>query len=132
MSLEPIFTASLAIQLHVFVALIAVLLGGINLVMKKGTRLHKIIGYAWVLCMSATSISSFWIFEIKLWGNYSPIHLLSVFTLALLVFAIHKARTGKIRTHQYTMMGLYFFALLLTGALAFLPGRIMHAVLMGG
>lgn len=108
MSLEPILTAPPVIQLH------------------------KIVGHTWVLCMSATAISSFWIFEIRLWGKYSPIHLLSALTLGLLVFAVYSVRMGRIHIHQYTMLGLYFFALVLTSMLAFLPGRIMHEVFISG
>ena len=62
------------IPLHAILAMIAIILGGIQLSMKKGGTIHKLLGRIWVGLMMFVAITSFFIHEIKLWGAYSPIH----------------------------------------------------------
>ena len=119
------------IPLHAVIAMVAVLLGAIQLCMKKGTRTHKLIGWIWVGSMLIVSISSFFIHEIKLWGEYSPIHLLSILTLFFIGLAVYFARVGNIERHKRAMIALYFLALILTGFFTLMPGRVMHQVLFG-
>ena len=66
------------IPLHDITAMIAIILGGIQLYMKKGGVIPKLLGRIWVGLMLIVSVSSFFIHEIKLWGAYSPIRLLSI------------------------------------------------------
>ena len=61
-------------------------------------------------------------------GAFSPIHLLSIWTLFSLVMA---ARQGNIRLHKIWMLLLYILALKVTGVFTLLPGRVMHGVLFG-
>lgn len=119
------------IPLHAFIAMVAVLLGAVQLCMKKGTRAHKLIGWVWVGSMLIVSISSFFIHELKLWGDYSPIHLLSVLTLFFIGLAVYFARVRNIERHKRAMIALYFLALILTGLFTLMPGRVMHQVLFG-
>ena len=49
--------------------------------MQKGTALHIVVGRIWVALMTLVAMSSFFIYELKIWGNYSPIHFLSAWTL---------------------------------------------------
>jgi uncharacterized membrane protein len=86
---------------------------------------------AWVILMTITAASSFFIHEIQSVGAWSPIHLLSVFTLVMLGVAVHAARTGATRRHRNAMISMFVFALIGAGALTLQPGRIMHAVLFG-
>ena len=51
-------------------------------------------------------VPSFWIHEIRMWGPWSWIHLLSIFTLVA-------------------------FALLIAGVFTLAPGRVMHEVVFG-
>jgi uncharacterized membrane protein len=87
---------------------------------------------AWVIAMGLVALSSFWIFDLKIWGNYSPIHLLSVFTLVQLVLAVRAARRGDIQLHRTIIKGLVFGALVGAGAFTLLPGRTMYQVFLGG
>ena len=64
----------------------------------------------------------------RLWGPFSPIHLLSIWTLFSLVMA---ARQGNIRLHKIWMVLLYILALKVTDVFTLLPGRVMHGVLFG-
>jgi len=127
-----LFAEAPPIPLHALAALLAVILGGIQLAMKKGTRLHKALGWIWTVIMAVVAITSFFIHEIKLWGQYSPIHLLSLWTLISLGLAIYFAKIGKIKRHKQVMVALYGFGLILTGFFTMMPGRVMHQIIFGG
>lgn len=131
MTLAPLLAAPLAIQLHAFAALAAFTLGAVQLAAPKGTIPHRLFGWVWAGLMLTVVISSFFIHEIRLWGPWSPIHLLSIFTLVMLPLAVLAARRHDVRRHQGTMIGLFFGALVIAGAFTLLPGRIMHAVVFG-
>ena len=89
------------------------------------------MGWSWVFLMALVALSSFWIHEIRLIGNFSPIHLLSLFTLCALAAAVFAARRRRIGTHRRAMIWLTYGALMGAGAFTLLPGRLMHATLFG-
>jgi len=126
---EPLLSAPLAVQLHAFAAMVALLLGPVALFRQRRDRLHKTLGYFWVLAMAATIASSFVIFEIRLIGPFSPIHLLSLLATFGLVKGVRAAMRGDIATHMQTMRGLYFWALGIAGLFTLLPGRIIGRML---
>ena len=126
-----LFNETQPIPLHAIMAMIAIILGGIQLSMKKGGPIHKLLGRIWVGLMMFVAISSFFIHEIKLWGAYSPIHLLSLWTIFILGVGIYYARVGNTKCHKQVMIATYFFALILTGFFTLMPGRIMHQILIG-
>ena len=119
------------IPLHAIAAMMAIILGGIQFYMKKGGSIHKLLGRIWVGLMLIVSVSSFFIHEIKLWGAYSPIHLLSIWTIISLGLAIYFVRVGNIKRHKQVMLALYGFALILTGLFTFMPGRVMYQIAFG-
>ena len=131
MTLAPLLAASPAIQLHAFAALAAFALGAVQLTAPKGTIPHRLFGWLWAGLMLTVVLSSFFIHTIRLWGPWSPIHLLSVFTLVMLPLAVWRARRHDVRQHQRAMAGLFVGALVIAGIFTFMPGRIMHAVLFG-
>lgn len=131
MNLDIFVSAAIAIQTHIIVALIAVIAGAFQLLLKKGTTRHRVIGWLWVFLMAAVSVSSFFIHELNVWGKWSPIHLLSAFTLFILGVGLWAARNGRVRTHAMTMTATYILALILTGALTLLPDRMMHEMILG-
>jgi len=131
MTLAPLLNASIAIQLHAFAAIAAFALGLVQFARKKGTFSHRTVGWIWVVLMLIVAVSSFWIHDIKLWGIWSPIHILSVVTLVNLPLAVWMARTHKVRAHRYWMLGIFAGALVIAGIFTFVPGRIMHAVFFG-
>jgi uncharacterized membrane protein len=94
-SLAPLLNAAPAIQLHAFSALAAFGLGAVQLAAPKGTLPHRTLGWIWVVLMVIVAASSFWIHELRLWGPWSPIHLLAIFTLA--IAARRLARAGSPR-----------------------------------
>ena len=129
--MDILFNAPQPIPLHALAAMIAVILGGVQLSMKKGGLFHKQLGRIWVGLMLLVSFSSFFIHEIKLWGVYSPIHLLSLWTIFSVGLAVYFVRVGNIKRHKQVMIALYVFALILTGLFTLLPGRVMNQVIFG-
>ena len=129
--MNALLSQSEPIPLHALAAMVAILLGAIQLLCPKGTMIHKALGYVWVLLMLAVSVSSLFIHEINMWGKYSPIHILSLYTIATLFQAIYFVRVGNIKRHKQTMTLLYLLALILTGLFTLLPGRVMHMIIFG-
>jgi uncharacterized membrane protein len=81
--------------------------------------------------MVLVAISSFWIHQIRLVGLWSPIHLLSIFTLVVLPIAVWKAHSHQVQSHRWFMAGIFTGALVIAGLFTFLPGRIIHRVVFG-
>lgn len=120
--LSPVITG------HAAGALVAVLVGATALVAPKGSRLHRLAGYTWVVLMLGVAVSSFWLRSIQWFpGGFGPIHLLSVWTIVGLIGAVVAARRGHIRTHRQGMIGIVW-GLLGAGAFALLPGRLMGVI----
>ncbi len=130
MTLAPLAAAAPAIQLHAAAAGVAFILGLLLLTGGKGTRRHALLGRAWVAAMAVTALSSFWISELRP-GEASPIHALSLLTLACLPLGVLAIRKGRRRRHGRVMTGLFLGALVIAGLFTLLPGRIMHDVVFG-
>jgi len=131
MSLTPLLNAAPEIQLHAFAAMSAFALGIVQFAAPKGTLPHRTLGWIWVVLMLVISASSFLIHGIRMWGPWSPIHILSVFTPIMLAVAVVAARRHRVRAHKITMMSVFAGALVLAGLFTLVPGRIMHTVLFG-
>ena len=129
MTLAPLFNAPPVIQLHTIAALFLVILTLVIFSIKRGSRMHRIFGWTWVIGMACVAISSFWINTIEQFGPFSLIHLISVFTLFTLVRNVRAARTHNVKAHQSGMKSLVFGALILAGLFTLLPGRLMFEVL---
>ena len=132
MSLAPRLNAAPAIPLHAFSAMAAFALGIVQFAAPKGTLPHRTLGWVWVLLMASVAASSFWIHQIRLLGPWSPIHLLSIFTLVMLPLGIWRAHTHRVADHRRIMILLFTGALVVAGLFTLLPGRIMHSVVFGG
>jgi uncharacterized membrane protein len=131
MTLAPLLNASPAIQFHAFAAMAAFALGLVQLAAPKGTIPHRAIGWAWVALMAVVAVTAFFIHEIRLWGPWSPIHLLAIYTLIMLPLAVLHARKHRVVNHRNAMISIFVGALIIAGAFTFLPGRVMHAVAFG-
>jgi len=128
MTLEPLLDAPSLIQIHAFAAIGAFLVGLVQLTAPKGTIPHRMIGWSWVLLMLTVAVSSLFIHTIRLWGPWSPIHLLSILVLVTLPLAVIHARRHDIAQHRMAMLMLFTGALVIAGGFTFVPGRILHAV----
>jgi uncharacterized membrane protein len=132
MSLAPLTSASLAVQFHVAAALIALAAGAVQLTRTRRDAVHRTLGWTFVVAMTATALSSFFVNHIRMvFGLFSPIHLLSILTLVAVPLAVWYARRRNMRAHRLVVLGLFWTGLVLPGALTLVPGRIMHAVVFG-
>jgi|SRR5665213_642460 len=131
MSLDPLLQASPLIRIHAACAAAALALGAVQLFRKKGDPVHRAIGKTWVRLMAIVALSSFFIWTIRTFWLFSPIHFLSIFVLVMLWRGVTFARRGDIEHHSKTMQYTYFLGLVVTGLLTFIPGRIMYRVAFG-
>ncbi len=131
MSLAPLLNAGPTIQIHAFAAMAAFALGIVQLGAAKGSFGHRTVGFIWVALMLVVCISAFFIHELRMWGPWSPIHLLALFTLIVVPVAVWRAHQHDVARHRHAMIGLFTGALLVAGIFTFYPGRIMHAVVFG-
>lgn len=128
--LSRIAAAPTVIQVHLFSALTALAIGVVLMMRVKGTGLHKLLGWTWVLAMGSTAVSSLFIREIN-HGAFSFIHLLSGWTIVGLPGAVYAIKRGKVSAHRKAMTGMFVGGLLLAGLFAFLPGRLLWTVFLG-
>jgi uncharacterized membrane protein len=115
-----------AIIVHLVFALLAVALGPLALLARKGTRPHRAFGYAWVTVMLGAAVSSGFVRSFKLpnVGGYTAIHLLSVVSVVFIALALTYIARGNRSGHQRAMRGVYVGACI-AGLFAFLPGRYL-------
>ena len=109
------------IWVHFLTAVLAIVLGLINLLSKKGTFQHRIIGWFWLIIMIFVTIPSFWIREINE-GEFSWIHLLTIWTIICMGIAIISIKKGNVRMHAGFMVGTMVGAVI-AGGFAMMPGR---------
>lgn len=117
-----------AIHIHLWTALVAIVLGAVVLARPKGTPLHKAMGRIWVALMLVTAISSFWIKSST--GQFTWIHLLAIWILFSTPMALVQIRRRNVMSHRGWMMGTYA-GLMVAGALTLLPDRRIHALFFG-
>jgi uncharacterized membrane protein len=134
-SLEPLLSAPLAIQVHVTTVVPAFVIGTWQIFLsRKGARHHRFWGYVYLALMTVTAIAAIFVQTIipdgPFWG-FSPIHLFVPMTLFGVFGDLYGARTHNISMHRRSMLGVYIGGILIAGAFTFMPGRIMHAVFFG-
>jgi uncharacterized membrane protein len=126
-----LFDSSAFIQIHFLFAISAFLIGALQLIGRKGTTTHKVLGRLWVAMMLIICVTSFWIKEVMsnsfFWG-YSPIHLLSIFVLFQVTLGVYFARVGNVAGHKKCMTYTYIGGLIIAGAFTFYPDRLLYKV----
>lgn len=121
--LAPLFAQSWLVQFHVATVAVALVLGPAQFVLRKGTTLHRTLGWTWALAMLSTAIATFFIRDMND-GAFSMIHLFSVMALIGVPSAVWLARTGRVTAHTSTVIGLYI-GLVIAGVTAIAPGRVI-------
>jgi uncharacterized membrane protein len=118
-SLSPV------VIMHITFALGALAVGPAALLARKGTRLHRASGYAWVTLMLGTALSAFFIRRHTglNFAGFTPIHLLIVVAIGGLASAMWHIAHRNIQAHRRAMWGTYVSACLVAGAFTLLPGR---------
>jgi uncharacterized membrane protein len=125
-----LLNAPLAVQIHLATVLPAFAIGTwLIFFSRKGAPWHRALGVVYLVLMTSTAIAAFFVRSIS--RGFTPIHLFVPLTLFGVVSALWHVRRGNIRGHRRAMLGLYLGGILVAGTLAFLPGRIMHALVFG-
>jgi uncharacterized membrane protein len=132
MTLAPLLDAAPVIRFHAAFAFAAIGLGAVQFLAPKGTLPHRTVGWVWATLMMLIAGTSLFIHTIRMWGPWSPIHLLSLLTLAVVPLAVWRARQHEIKSHRQAMIWIYALALVVTGLFTLAPGRIMNKVVFGG
>lgn len=120
----------LIIQVHMAVAIGGILIGGWAMLARKGTQRHKLLGRGFAILALATALTSFFIHEIRTWGLWSPIHLLSVFTIFMVWRGIVLIRAGRVAAHQSHMQIIYLSGFVVASAFTLLPGRLPYQIFL--
>ena len=137
--MQPLLEAPWVIQAHAYAAAAAFLLGAVQLAAPKGTLPHKALGVVWIVLMAVITISSIFVrpavypgLPLAKW--FSWIHLFTIFTAYGIIVGVRLLLKGgpTLKYHSRPFIGMFIGGLIVAGALAFLPGRIMHAVVFGG
>ncbi len=131
MTLAPLLSAPLAIQVHAYAAMAAFVLGIVQLAAPKGTLPHRTVGWIWVGLILMVCATAFFIHEIRLIGPWSPIHLLAILTTVSVISALRHARRHDGDRHGRIMTVVFFGGLIVAGAFTFFPGRVMFEVIAG-
>ena len=116
---------------HLMMALGALLLGAWVLWGRKGTTLHRSLGWTWVALMTGVAVSGAFIRDYHLPNLYgfTPIHLFVLMVAWQLPRAVVYARSGRIDAHRKAMRGLYQGGCLIAGVFTLLPGRFLGTML---
>lgn len=118
-----------AIMIHLTASIPAMALGAIILWRAKGTKLHKAAGKTWSGLILIACLSSIGIRDEQ--GNFTYIHLLTLWTGFCLLVALRAIMRKNIRLHRGFMVGT-FIGLMVAGILATVtPGRFLYTVLFG-
>ena len=120
-----------AIVVHLTLAATALLLGPVALALRKGSRGHRAIGYAWVTLMVGAALSSVFIRDFRMpnLAGFTPIHILTVVTLAGVDSAIFAIARRNVGAHRRGMWQAYLGGCIGAGAFALMPGRYLGDLL---
>ncbi|XAH22297.1 DUF6622 family protein [Xylophilus sp. GW821-FHT01B05] len=119
------------IAVHMTAALGALVIGPATLWARLGRsqrpRLHRSLGYAWVVLMLVTALTAIFIRDFKLpnLAGFTPIHLLVPVVLVSLFGAFRALRQRNIARHRRIMQWLYVIGCLVAGAFTLLPNRYL-------
>lgn len=120
--------------LHLATVVPAFAIGAQQMFRRKGTPTHKLLGKIYMILMLATGLITLVMpAEVgpRILGHFGFIHIFSFLALFNVPAAYLAARRGNIKTHRALMLGLYFGGILIAGAFAFSPGRMLHTWLFG-
>lgn len=113
--------------IHLFSALGALMLGVWMLIGRKGSTLHRRLGWTWVALMASATVTSMFIRDTGMLNvaGFTPIHLLTVLTAFGLYGGIRAIRRGQVAQHKGRMTSLFWGACVIAGAFTLLPGRFL-------
>jgi uncharacterized membrane protein len=136
MDWHPLWDSSIAVKVHLATVIPAFFIGGWQIFFsKKGAPGHRFFGYLYLALMTTTAVSALWIREVSPFSHFygfSWVHLFVPLTFFGVASALYGVWARDIATHRQSMIGLYLGGLLIAGATAFMPDRLMYRVFFGG
>lgn len=118
------------VQIHLYAALAALVLGWILIAARKGRRFHRIAGWTWVSLAAAVAGSSLFITGLN-GDKWSLLHLLAGWTFLVLPLGVAAAKRSAVSAHRRWMTGLFYGGFAINLVIAFLPGRLLWSVAFG-
>ncbi|WP_239016648.1 DUF2306 domain-containing protein [Sphingorhabdus pulchriflava] len=118
------------VWVHLLTIGIALVITPAMMWLKRGDRVHRILGRIWAISMFVTAILSF---DIRLinQGGLSYIHILSVITLVGVPVLVISARRRDLQRHRGQARGFVIGALLVAGFFTFPFNRLLGGWLFG-
>jgi uncharacterized membrane protein len=127
------------VWVHLASIVFATALTPVMLLRGKGTGSHRRLGYVWFAAMLLAAVSSLF-FNVRTdgggnWGvfsgDFSPIHILSVWVLVQAPLIVRRARAHDRAGHEQAVRGMVIGALLIAGFFTFPAGRMLGTWLFG-
>lgn len=112
--LNPLWWSESPVGLgHFFAALVALVIGPVSFLRRKGDRLHRLLGYTYVSVMAVVNVSALTMYELT--GGPNLFHFFAALSLATIVpgiwCAVRARQTGRrelLISHYYFMSWSYF------------------------
>lgn len=127
------------VWVHMGSIVFATALTPVMLLRAKGTGSHRRLGYVWFAAMLLAAVSSLF-FNVRtdgtgnlgvFSGDFSPIHILSVWVLFQAPVIVRRARARDRAGHEQAVRGMVIGALLIAGFFTFPFGRMLGTWLFG-
>jgi uncharacterized membrane protein len=115
---------------HLVTIMVALALTPVMLLRSKGDTRHRVIGYVWVAAMFGTALLSFRIRGSN-HGNFSFIHILSLWVVIQVPLLVWRARRHDIVGHRRAVRAMVTGALLIAGFFTFPFDRLLGHWLFG-
>ena len=120
--------------LHLITVVPCFFIGGMLLMIKKGTKIHKGFGRVYMVLMMFTAmVTLFMPAEVgpTLFDHFGWIHSFSFLTIYTVPTAYTAIKKGNVKSHKRKMILLYIGAIIIAGGFTFSPGRYLHEVFFG-
>ena len=115
--------------IHLATVVPCFVIGAWLLLRRKGTTVHKRWGRVYVVLILATAVVTLPMpAEVgpRLFDHFGFIHLLSALVLVSVPAAIYSIRHRNVAAHRNQMVGVYVGGILIAGAFALMPDRLLH------
>lgn len=130
MDVQPFLEASWLVQAHLAAASLAIVLGVVQFVLRKGVTFHRVAGWTWVGLVAFVALTSLFIRSdddsLPSLGVFSPVHLFTLAAMIGLPVGVYAARRRNVLLHRASMIAVFAGALIVAGLFAVMPGRLIH------
>ncbi len=109
-------------------------IGAWLLLRRKGTPIHKLLGTIYVSLILVSSVVAAFMPAVvgpRLFNHFGFIHLFCVVVFVSIPWALFAIHRGRAKTHGGHMRGVYVGGILIAGAFALMPGRLLPGWLFG-